>query len=410
MKVKCNVLDRQFFQYQQEYEEAALRVLRSGWYVLGNEVKQFEEEFAAFTGRKYCVGLNSGLDALIMSVRALGIGQGDEVIVQANTYIATVLGITENGAIPVFVEPDEYYNIDADKIEAAITDKTKAIMVVHLYGQASNMGKIMGISKKYNLPVIEDCAQSHGACFDGKMTGSFGISGCFSFYPTKNLGAFGDAGAIVTDDKDFADKVRMMRNYGSRIKYYNEIEGLNSRLDEMQAALLRVKLQHIKELNQERVVLADRYTKGITNEYIVKPELHKFASVAFEDVCREFVRKMQKNNELPFRYSKMGRWTGKTTIRDKNTANGLRIGETEIDILCIDQKAENYLVGECKFKKEAFTYAEYLNTLAKLTPLKEKTQFYYALFSENGFDEKITADTKSSGTLLFSLEQIVNYS
>ena len=281
MKVKCNVLDRQFFQYQQEYEEAALRVLRSGWYVLGNEVKQFEEEFAAFIGRKYCVGLNSGLDALIMSVRALGIGQGDEVIVQANTYIATVLGITENGAIPVFVEPDEYYNIDADKIEAAITDKTKAIMVVHLYGQASNMGKIMGISKKYNLPVIEDCAQSHGACFDGKMTGSFGISGCFSFYPTKNLGAFGDAGAIVTDDKDFADKVRMMRNYGSRIKYYNEIEGLNSRLDEMQAALLRVKLQHIKELNQERVVLADRYTKGITNEYIVKPEIRNGANSIF---------------------------------------------------------------------------------------------------------------------------------
>lgn len=281
MKVKCNVLDRQFFQYQQEYEEAALRVLRSGWYVLGNEVKQFEEEFAAFTGRKYCVGLNSGLDALIMSVRALGIGQGDEVIVQANTYIATVLGITENGAIPVFVEPDEYYNIDADKIEAAITDKTKAIMVVHLYGQASNMGKIMGISKKYNLPVIEDCAQSHGACFDGKMTGSFGISGCFSFYPTKNLGAFGDAGAIVTDDKDFADKVRMMRNYGSRIKYYNEIEGLNSRLDEMQAALLRVKLQHIKELNQERVVLAERYTKGITNEYIVKPEIRNGANSIF---------------------------------------------------------------------------------------------------------------------------------
>ena len=281
MKVKCNVLDRQFFQYQQEYEEAALRVLRSGWYVLGNEVKQFEEEFAAFTGRKYCVGLNSGLDALIMSVRALGIGQGDEVIVQAKTYIATVLGITENGAIPVFVEPDEYYNIDADKIEAAITDKTKAIMVVHLYGQASNMGKIMGISKKYNLPVIEDCAQSHGACFDGKMTGSFGISGCFSFYPTKNLGAFGDAGAIVTDDKDFADKVRMMRNYGSRIKYYNEIEGLNSRLDEMQAALLRVKLQHIKELNQERVVLADRYTKGITNEYIVKPEIRNGANSIF---------------------------------------------------------------------------------------------------------------------------------
>ena len=281
MEVKCNVLDRQFFQYQQEYEEAALRVLRSGWYVLGNEVKQFEEEFAAFTGRKYCVGLNSGLDALIMSVRCLGIGKGDEVIVQANTYIATVLGITENGATPVFVEPDEYYNIDTDKIEAAITDKTKAIMVVHLYGQASNMGKVVKIAEKYNLPVIEDCAQSHGACFDGKMTGSFGISGCFSFYPTKNLGAFGDAGAIVTDDRDFADKIRMMRNYGSKIKYHNEIEGVNSRLDEMQATLLRVKLTHIDELNKERVVLAERYTIGITNPRIIKPELRKDASSIF---------------------------------------------------------------------------------------------------------------------------------
>lgn len=281
MKVKCNVLDRQFFQYQQEYEEAALRVLRSGWYVLGNEVKQFEEEFAAFTGRKYCVGLNSGLDALIMSVRGLGIGKGDEVIVQANTYIATVLGITENGATPVFVEPDEYYNIDADKIEAAITDKTKAIMVVHLYGQASNMSKVVKIAEKYNLPVIEDCAQSHGACFDGKMTGSFGISGCFSFYPTKNLGAFGDAGAIVTDDKDFAEQIRMMRNYGSKIKYHNEIEGVNSRLDEMQAALLRVKLTHIEDLNRERLVLADRYSKGIRNLSIIKPEIRDGASSIF---------------------------------------------------------------------------------------------------------------------------------
>lgn len=281
MQVKCNVLDRQFQMHQQEYEEAALRVLRSGWYVLGNEVKQFEEEFAAYTGRKYCVGLNSGLDALIMSVRALGIGEGDEVIVQANTYIATVLGITENGATPIFVEPDEYYNINVEKIEAAITDKTKAIMVVHLYGQASNMGRIVEIAEKYNLPIIEDCAQSHGACFDGKMTGCFGISGCFSFYPTKNLGAFGDAGAIVTDNKEFADKIRMMRNYGSRIKYYNEIEGINSRLDEMQAALLRVKLTHLEELNQERVVLADRYTKGIQNKKITKPEIREGADSIF---------------------------------------------------------------------------------------------------------------------------------
>ena len=246
MQVKCNVLDRQFQMYQKEYEQAALRVLRSGWYVLGNEVEQFEKEFARFTGRKYCVGLNSGLDALIMSVRALGIGSGDEVIVQANTYIATVLGITENGATPVFVEPDEYFNIDANKIEQAITDKTKAIMVTHLYGQASEMTRIVNIATKHHLQVIEDCAQSHGACFAGKMTGTFGISGCFSFYPTKNLGAFGDAGAVVTDDETFAEKLRMMRNYGSKIKYYNEIAGINSRLDEMQAALLRVKLRDKK--------------------------------------------------------------------------------------------------------------------------------------------------------------------
>lgn len=294
MQIKCNVLDRQFLMYQQEYEEAALRVLRSGWYVLGNEVKQFEEKFAEYTNRKYCVGLNSGLDALIMSVRALGIGAGDEVIVQANTYIATVLGITENGATPVFVEPDEYYNIDADKIEEAITDKTRAIMVVHLYGQASNMDKICEIAKKHNLQIIEDCAQSHGAGYNEKMTGSFGISGCFSFYPTKNLGAFGDAGAIVTDDKAFADKIRMMRNYGSKIKYYNEIEGVNSRLDEMQAALLNVKLSHIEELNNERKVLASRYDKGIHNDKLILPQVRENAN----SIYHQYVIRCKQREEL----------------------------------------------------------------------------------------------------------------
>ena len=279
MQVKCNVLDRQFQLYQEEYEQAALRVLRSGWYVLGNEVRQFEEEFAQFTGRKYCVGLNSGLDALIMSVRALGIGSGDEVIVQANTYIATVLGITENGAVPVFVEPDEYFNMDADKIEKAVTDRTKAVMVTHLYGQASDMTRIAAIADRHGLLLIEDCAQSHGACYAGKMTGTFGISGCFSFYPTKNLGAFGDAGAVVTDDEAFADKLRMMRNYGSKVKYHNEIEGINSRLDEMQAALLRVKLSHLRELNDERKVLARRYNEGIVNPEVLLPRLRDGARV-----------------------------------------------------------------------------------------------------------------------------------
>lgn len=281
MQIKSNVLDRQFFMYQREYEEAALRVLRSGWYVLGNEVKGFEKEFSDYTGRKYCIGLNSGLDALIMSVRALGIGSGDEVIVQANTYIATVLGITENGATPVFVEPDEFFNIDAEKIEAAITERTKAIMIVHLYGQASNMDRISEVAEKHNLPVIEDCAQSHGACFGGKMTGAFGISGCFSFYPTKNLGAFGDAGAIVTDDEEFAEKIRMMRNYGSKVRYYNEIEGVNSRMDELQAALLRVKLSHIDELNNERKRLAQNYDAGIKNKKIKLPQIRENADSVF---------------------------------------------------------------------------------------------------------------------------------
>lgn len=285
MQVKCNVLDRQFQLYQEEYEQAALRVLRSGWYVLGNEVRQFEEEFAQFTGRKYCVGLNSGLDALIMSVRALGIGRGDEVIVQANTYIATVLGITENGAVPVFVEPDEYFNMDADKIEKAVTDRTKAVMVTHLYGQASDMTRIAAIADRHGLLLIEDCAQSHGACYAGKMTGTFGISGCFSFYPTKNLGAFGDAGAVVTDDESFADKLRMMRNYGSKVKYHNEIEGINSRLDEMQAALLRVKLSHLRELNDDRKALAQRYNEGIVNPEVLLPRLRDGA----ESIYHQYV-------------------------------------------------------------------------------------------------------------------------
>jgi dTDP-4-amino-4,6-dideoxygalactose transaminase len=280
--------------YQKEYEEAALRVLRSGWYVLGNEVSEFEKEFAEYTGRKYCVGLNSGLDALIMSVRALGIGKGDEVIVQANTYIATVLGITENSATPVFVEPDEYFNIDASKIEEAITDKTRAIMVVHLYGQASNMASIVEIAKKHDLYILEDCAQSHGASFNGQMTGTFGISGCFSFYPTKNLGAFGDAGAIVTDDKEFADKIRMMRNYGSKVKYHNDIEGLNSRLDEMQAALLRVKLTHLKELNDERNKIANMYDKGIKNTKIELPTVRQGS----DSIYHQYVIKCKERDKL----------------------------------------------------------------------------------------------------------------
>lgn len=273
MKVQSNALDRQFMMFQEEYEQKAIDVLRSGWYVLGKEVKSFEEEFAAYTGAKYCVGLASGLDALWISMRLLGIGAGDEVIVQSNAYIACVMGITINGATPVFVEPDEYYNLDTAKIEEKITDKTKAILVVHLYGQASNMEAIMDIGKKHNLFVVEDCAQSHGANFNGKMTGTFGEFGCFSFYPSKNLGCFGDGGAIVTDDEELAIKARTFRNYGSQKRYYNEVVGTNSRLDELQAGLLRVKLGHLDELTMERTQIAEKYCSGIKNELLVLPNI-----------------------------------------------------------------------------------------------------------------------------------------
>ena len=213
------------------------------------------------------------MDALLLAVRALGIGKGDEVIVPANTYIATVLGITENGATPAFVEPDEYHNIDPDKIEAAITPCTKAILVVHLYGQPCRMDKIMKIAAKHRLPVIEDCAQSHGAAFGGQMTGTFGAISCFSFYPTKNLGGFGDGGAVVTDDETLAAKVRLYRNYGSEKKYHNKVQGVNSRLDEIQAALLRVKLSHLNELTAERKELAAVYNDGITHPSIGLPQI-----------------------------------------------------------------------------------------------------------------------------------------
>jgi dTDP-4-amino-4,6-dideoxygalactose transaminase len=272
MKINFNQLDRGYLKFKDEYDNAVLKVLESGRYILGKEVENFEINFAAFCQSKYCVGLNSGLDALILAFRALGIGKGDEVIVPANTYIASVIGITENRAIPVFVEPDKFYNLDPDKIEQAITKKTKAILPVHLYGQACKMRKIKNIADKYKLFIVEDCAQSHGAEYDGQLTGTFGDIGCFSFYPTKNLGAFGDSGAIITDNQKLAEKIKMLRNYGSKRKYYNEIEGVNSRLDEIQAALLSVKLKHLNKLTDERIKIAEKYLNNIINKKITLPE------------------------------------------------------------------------------------------------------------------------------------------
>lgn len=294
MKIMANRMDRGFYRYQSEFEKKALDVLRSGWYVLGPEVEQFEKEFADYTGASYCVGVASGLDALWIAFRVLGIGHGDEVIVQGNTYIASVMGITINGATPVFVEPDEYFNIDAPAIEAKITEKTKAILVVHLYGQASNMKAIMDIAKKYNLKVVEDCAQSHGARADGQMTGTFGDIGCFSFYPSKNLGAFGDAGAIVTNSKKIADDVRVFRNYGSEKRYYNKVVGANSRLDEIQAALLRVRLSHLDELTEEKTKICERYLKEIKNDKIKLPEIRKGST----HIWHQFVIRCTARDEL----------------------------------------------------------------------------------------------------------------
>mgnify|MGYP002625980659 CR=1 FL=1 len=271
MKIMPNRLDRVFYLYQKEFEQKALDILRSGWYVLGNEVKSFEEEFAAYIGTKYCVGLASGLDALWIAFRLLHIGQGDEVIVQGNTYIASVMGVTMNGATPIFCEPDEYFGMDPEKIEPLITDKTKAVLVTHLYGMASRMDEIVAICRKHNLRLVEDCAQSHGACFNGQMTGTFGDVGCFSFYPSKNLGAFGDAGAVVVNDEDLAKEFKIFRNYGSEKRYYNKVVGANSRLDELQAGLLRIRLFHLGKLTEERKKIASRYSAEINNNLIKLP-------------------------------------------------------------------------------------------------------------------------------------------
>lgn len=294
MKIMPNRMDRGFFKYQEEFENKAVEVLRSGWYVLGKEVSTFEEEFAAYTGAKYCVGLASGLDALWIAFRLLNIGKGDEVIVQGNTYIASVMGITINGATPVFVEPDEHFGMNPDEIEDKITDKTKAVLVTHLYGMASQMDKIVQICEKHNLRLVEDCAQSHGACFNGKMTGTFGDVGCFSFYPSKNLGAFGDAGAVVVNDENLAKEFKVFRNYGSEKRYYNKVVGANSRLDELQAGLLRVRLSHMQELTDEKVKIAERYSCEIKNEKIQLPILAEGATC----VWHQYVIRCEERNRL----------------------------------------------------------------------------------------------------------------
>lgn len=247
-------------------------VYESNWFIQGREVDKFEEEFAAYCGAKYCVGCGNGLDALYLVLRAYGIGKGDEVIVPSNTFIATALAVSYTGARPVFVEPRmESYNINPQMIGEKITERTKAVMAVHLYGQPAEMDAVMEIAKRHNLKVIEDAAQAHGATYHGKRTGNLGDAAGFSFYPGKNLGALGDGGAVVTNDKELADLVRALGNYGSDYKYHHIYQGNNSRLDEVQAALLRVKLKELDKWNARRVEIAHRYLKEIVNPDITLP-------------------------------------------------------------------------------------------------------------------------------------------
>ena len=262
-----------------ELREAFDRVYTRSWYIEGVEDEAFEKVFAEYCDSKYCIGVGNGLDALFLSLKALGIGAGDEVIIPSNTYIATALAVTYVGAIPVFVEPDiRTFNIEPSRIEEAITEKTKAIMPVHLYGQPCDMDPILTIAKKHNLYIIEDCAQAHGATYKGKVIGSFGDAAGFSFYPGKNLGALGDAGATVTNNRELAEKVRALGNYGSDYKYHHIYKGNNSRLDELQAAFLAAKLPHLNRMNEERRRIAQKYIDGIKNEEVILPYIPEYAN------------------------------------------------------------------------------------------------------------------------------------
>lgn len=287
MKVPFLDVKSAYLELKDEIDAAYHRVMDSGWYILGDEVEAFEDEFANYCGVKHCIGVGNGLEALHLILRAFGIGVGDEVIVPANTYIATWLAVSYAGASPIPVEPDRLtYNIDPKLIEKAITAKTKAIMAVHLYGQPAEMDTIRTIARQYDLKVIEDAAQAQGALYKNQKTGALGDAAGFSFYPGKNLGAYGDAGAITTNDDDLAKNVKMLRNYGSEVKYFNEVKGFNSRLDPLQAAFLRAKLPYLDRWNSKRNELAQIYLDRLKNlpDFIlpdvlsdVKPIWHIFA-------------------------------------------------------------------------------------------------------------------------------------
>lgn len=281
--------------YRTDIDENIKNVLDSGWYILGKEVETFENNFAKYCGVKHCISVANGLDALRLIIKAYGFGEGDEIIVPSNTYIASILAISDNGCTPVLVEPDiNTYNINPDLIEEKITPKTKAVMVVHLYGQAVEMEHVWALAKKYDLKIIEDSAQAHGAIYNDKRTGNLGDASGFSFYPGKNLGCLGDGGAVTTNNDELAQKIRGLRNYGSEIKYRNLYKGVNSRLDEIQAAVLNVKLKYLDEDNQRRREIALYYLENIKNPVIVLPE----AKNDLSHVWHLFVVRTNKRDEL----------------------------------------------------------------------------------------------------------------
>jgi len=350
-----------------EMQEAFNRVYESNWFVLGKELEQFENAYSNFNEVKRTVGLSNGLDALHLALKACGVGVGDEVIVPSNTYIATVFAVSYVGATPVFVEPNkETYNIDPNRIEAAITSKTKAIMPVHLYGQACEITAIMELAKKYRLYVIEDNAQSQGARFDGKITGSWGDINATSFYPGKNLGALGDAGAVTTNSDELAQKVRVFRNYGSRKKYYNEVIGHNMRLDELQAALLSVKLKRLNEWTAQRQQIAAwyedalKYAEGIILPKIAKGATHVYHLYVIRTNKRDELQKYLNDNglgtlihypippHLQEAYKELGCKKGDFPIAEEiaKTALSLPIwpGMTHAEVLLVSETISNFII------------------------------------------------------------------
>lgn len=294
MKIDFQKLNYMHDEIREELDSAIKKVLDDEYFIGGEALTKFEENFAKYCGAKYCVGVGNGLDGLVLSLRALGVQSGDEVIVPSHTFIATTLAISSVGAIPVFVETNEYYNIDPVKIEEKITNKTKAIIVVHLYGQCADMNKIIEIAKKYNIKILEDAAQAQGATYCGVKAGNLGDIASFSFYPGKNLGAFGDAGCITTNDEKLAKKVKELGNYGSHIKYCHNEKGVNSRLDTIQAAILDVKLKYLDKWNSRKNDIANRYLAEITNDKVVLPITHKDNY----HIWHQFVLRVKNRNEF----------------------------------------------------------------------------------------------------------------